>query len=233
MVCANIFPRNYKFQLQNSNLTIYQPDTLNQLGALHKKIMNSSISIVQQRKISSLILRNSFIQQQHRFFHRKATTNQQQFNKQDVVISEGIRQRKPHSRDHVSFAWLKSLTEINDNKGKFVTLPILPGTTPKGFNSSISNSFLLTMQRAELLLRVIKEFTVNSDAKDKGMVLCGPVGIGKSMFAYLMAAYAWVNKYPLIYIVSWFFLLLCSNNIFMIVFAATMRCLDKPTHLLR
>lgn len=44
------------------------------------------------------------------------------------------------------------------------------------------------------------------------MVLSGPYGIGKTCFSYLIACYAWVNKYPLIYIVRCFALFVIKKQ---------------------
>jgi len=109
-------------------------------------------------------------------------------------------------RDHPNYAWLKEPNEIKNNIGKIVQLPILPCSKPIEFSNTVAQSFLLTKQRAELLLeRVIFN---NESHAEKGMVICGPHGIGKSSFAYLLAAYAWVNRLSLVYIVC------CVVNLF-------------------
>jgi len=118
-------------------------------------------------------------------------------------------QQEANMRDHPDYAWLKDTKKIKNNIGKFVKLPILPCAKPKEFSGTIAKSFLLTKQRAELLERVINDN--DPDEEDKGMVLCGPHGMGKSSFAYLTAAYAWVNKYAVLYIVRCFVLFFCQK----------------------
>jgi len=193
-------------------------------------------SVVQQLKASSLIFRflqqhtnkPNFsssvtpLQQKHvRFFQRQASqvnyfstkpsSNQQQINEKAAAANTST-QQKLNNRDHPAYGWLKQLDEIKKNVGQFVQLPILPCEGPKEFDDVITKSFLLTNQRAELLERVINAIKVpNELATGKGMVLYGPNGMGKTSFAYLMAAYAWVNRLPLVYIV-------CCELVCLIIF---------------
>ena len=103
-------------------------------------------------------------------------------------------------RDDPNFAWLKTTAGIEAHTNKIVKLPVLPCEFPKGFGVDTAAKFFLTKQRASVLLRAIKESN-NFNYHDKGLVTSGPHGIGKTCFTYLVAAYAWVNRYPLIYIV--------------------------------
>jgi len=135
------------------------------------------------------------------------------FNVQKVVFSFKLKNlaglphrcystkpRPPRNpRDNAKFKWLSKKSEFKNKIGQFVKLPILPNV-PKEFEKEISKGFLLTKQHAEILERIIKEVEAGGK-QDKGLVLYGPQGIGKSFFTYLVASYAWVNKYPLIYIV--------------------------------
>jgi len=115
----------------------------------------------------------------------------------------------PSPRDDAKYAWLKSPTTIENNINKIVELPVFPQECrPKGITLTVAKNFFLTAQRASVLQRAIAEANdKNHDATyyfgyEKGMVIKGPFGIGKSCLTYLIASYAWVNKYPLVYIVS-------------------------------
>jgi len=104
-------------------------------------------------------------------------------------------------RDDPNFAWLKTTAGIEAHTNKIVKLPVLPCAHPKGFDDDTADKFFLTEQRASVLLRVKAESNKISSKDDKGLVTSGPHGIGKTSFTYLIAAYAWVNRYPLVYIV--------------------------------
>ena len=105
----------------------------------------------------------------------------------------------PPSRDDPKFAWLKSQQGIQNKVGQFVQLPILPCELPKDFSANVVDSYFLTQQRANLLRRVHNDFDILRG--DKGLALVGPHGVGKSCFTYLVASYAWVNHFPVCYIV--------------------------------
>lgn len=111
------------------------------------------------------------------------------------------------SRDDAKFNWLKRDKIISAAEVcKFVELPVFPPDCyPKEFTSLIARNFFLTTQRAALVERIINELeSTDENNTEKGMVLSGPYGIGKTCISYLIACYAWVNKYPLIYIVRCF-----------------------------
>ena len=46
---------------------------------------------------------------------------------------------------------------------------------------------------------------INLFFSNKGLVLSGAAGVGKSLMGYILASFAYINKYPLIYIVKQFF----------------------------
>jgi len=178
-----------------------------------------------QLKSSSHLFRNSFLQenkqtfpsiftapeyqpkQQLRLFQRSASqlkyfsTNKpaSQIIDNVAAVANTSTSQATSSRDDPAYAWLKNLDEIKKNIGNFVTLPKLPCDQPKDFRDSFAKSFLLTQQRAELLENVI----LDDSNEEKGLILCGPQGMGKSALAYLIAAYAWVNRLPLVYIVRY------------------------------
>ena len=107
----------------------------------------------------------------------------------------------PPSRDDPKYAWLKSQQNIQNKVGQFVQLPILPCEKPKDFGLKIAENYFLTQQRANLLKRVVNDFETYRDYGDKGLALVGPHGVGKTCFTYLVASYAWVNHFPVCYIV--------------------------------
>ena len=107
----------------------------------------------------------------------------------------------PTQRDDAKFNWLRSLDTIKSNTGTFVELPEFQCDLPKDFSSTVANNFFLTSQRAALLEQIINDFERKERFDEKGFVLAGPHGMGKTCFSYLVASYAWVNMYPLIYIV--------------------------------
>jgi hypothetical protein len=85
--------------------------------------------------------------------------------------------------------------------GKFIPLPIFGGEScqyvPKDFCPQ--ENFFLSEQRFRILKDVITE-------SQEGYLFVGPHGVGKSFLAYFVACYAWINHFPLIYIVCLFLL---------------------------
>jgi hypothetical protein len=90
--------------------------------------------------------------------------------------------------------------ELQHLIGKFIPIPLLGEELdeyPKDFNPDFPFLFL-TQQMVDLLNEVI---TRNSTGKRiGGYVYTGPNGVGKSGISYLIASYAYVNGYPLVYI---------------------------------
>jgi DNA replication protein DnaC len=79
---------------------------------------------------------------------------------------------------------------------KFIPLPTFGDEedphVPKDFNPK--ENFFLSQQRFQILKEVIEK-------PSAGLLLVGPHGVGKSSLTYFVACYAWLNRFPLIYIV--------------------------------
>lgn len=65
---------------------------------------------------------------------------------------------------------------------------------PKDLSLLKSEKFLFTEQRFQLFEKLFESTT-----NEKGCTLIGPHGVGKSLFAYFLGSYAYINKYILIY----------------------------------
>jgi hypothetical protein len=118
----------------------------------------------------------------------------------------------PETRNDVTFEYLrgleKDLSRLEKNIGKFISLPIFGGKespyVPKDFDPK--ENFFLSEQRFEILKEVVAESSA-------GLLFVGPHGVGKSSLAYFVACYAWLNRFPLIYIVLTSFYLLFSQDV--------------------
>jgi hypothetical protein len=118
----------------------------------------------------------------------------------------------PETRSDVTFDYLrgleKDLSRLEKNIGKFISLPIFGGKespyVPKDFDPK--ENFFLSEQRFEILKEVVAESSA-------GLLFVGPHGVGKSSLAYFVACYAWLNRFPLIYIVLTSFYLLFSQDV--------------------
>ena len=115
-----------------------------------------------------------------------------------------------------------SISQRNDSKfddlrsnnlaahiGKFIEIPLLGEEKedfPKNFEPHFPHIFV-TQELVDNLNEV-----VTKNGKDSGYVYSGPNGVGKSILAYLIACYAFVNGYPLIYIVCIMFYVSLSLN---------------------
>jgi len=193
----------------------------------HKQTIKMNKRVIQPLKSSpSILFRNCFLQSLS--FNVSATSTLQRFYQHKKLVATKLTKKAktpvvvqtpsqstsaigtteaPSLRDHKDYAWLLSLETIKSNIGKFVKLPVLPlGIAPKNFSDCIVNNFLLTEQRAALLERIINEINEPFPLmSEKGMSVKGTTGVGKSVFSYLVAAYAWVNRLPLVYIVCCLF----------------------------
>jgi len=133
-----------------------------------------------------------------------ATLNQQYAEGSSGSVSD---------RDNPLYAWLRgSKEDIAKHVGRFVSLPTLPCSFPKQFDSTVASYYFLSAQRASMLHQIISDFESTVISDQKGLALYGPHGVGKSSFTYLVAAFAWVNRYPLIFIVCVTVLLAMNIN---------------------
>lgn len=115
------------------------------------------------------------------------------------------------SREDTTFDYLrdldKDLSSLEKQIGKFIPLPIFGGKespfVPKDFDTK--ENFFLSKQRFQIFKEVVKESSA-------GLLFVGPHGVGKSYLTYFIASYAWINKFPLIYIVIYSFYLLFSQD---------------------
>jgi hypothetical protein len=106
----------------------------------------------------------------------------------------------PETRNDATFDYLrgleKDLSRLEKNIGKFIPLPIFGGKesphVPKDFDPK--ENFFLSEQRFQIL----KEIVAESSA---GLLFVGPHGVGKSSLTYFVACYAYMNSFPMIYIV--------------------------------
>ncbi len=104
------------------------------------------------------------------------------------------------SRKDVNFEYLrgleKNLSPLEQKIGNFIPLPIFGGKespyVPKDFDPK--ENFFLSQQRFEILKEVVTEISA-------GLLFVGPHGVGKSSLTYFVACYAYLNSFPLIYIV--------------------------------
>ena len=109
--------------------------------------------------------------------------------------------KEPKSRNDTDFLYLKGLekdlSSLEKQIGKFIPLPVFGGKespyVPKDFDPK--ENFFLSEQRFQILQEVIKKSSA-------GLLFVGPHGVGKSYLTYFIACYAWINRCPLIYIVS-------------------------------
>jgi len=117
-------------------------------------------------------------------------------------ISEVLKKKRTHER----YNHLRNLHDpTNMNKlqtliGTFIDLPVFgyeeSDLVPNEFDPKAK--YLLTQQRFEILKEVVDG--------SRGMVLSGPRGVSKSYTLYLIAAYAFVNSIPLLFVprcLSW------------------------------
>ncbi|KAG2372842.1 hypothetical protein C9374_013122 [Naegleria lovaniensis] len=111
-------------------------------------------------------------------------------------ISEDLRKERENPR----YDYLRNLHDPTNMKklekliGTFIDLPVL-GTkdrelSPTAFNPNAK--YLLTQQRFDVLKTLVNGST--------GMVLSGPYGSSKSYTLYLIAAYAFVNSFPVLFV---------------------------------
>jgi hypothetical protein len=106
----------------------------------------------------------------------------------------------PKSRKDVAFEYLRGLerdlSPLEKQVGKFIPLPIFGGKespyVPKDFDPK--ENFFFSEQRFEILKEIIAESSA-------GLLFVGPHGVGKSSLTYFVACYAYMNSFPLIYIV--------------------------------
>ena len=106
----------------------------------------------------------------------------------------------PESRKDIAFEYLrgidKDLSPLEKQVGKFIPLPIFGGKespyVPKDFDPK--ENFFLSEQWFQILKEIIAETSA-------GLLFVGPHGVGKSSLTYFVACYAYMNCFPLIYIV--------------------------------
>ncbi|EFC43138.1 predicted protein [Naegleria gruberi] len=111
-------------------------------------------------------------------------------------ISEGLRKERTNAK----YDYLRNLHDPTNMKklenfiGTYIDLPVFgkedSDLSPKDFDPN--DKFLLTQQRFDILKKVVNGST--------GLVLSGPHGISKSYTLYLIAAYAFVNSIPALYV---------------------------------
>ena len=105
-------------------------------------------------------------------------------------------------RNSIKFNFLRNLNEqpqklkeLENKIGTFFELPHFGSSmsdyVPKDYVSN--EPYFFTKQR----FLIFKEAIEN---KKGGLLLSGPHGVGKSYISYLIATYAYVNSYPLLYI---------------------------------
>jgi hypothetical protein len=114
------------------------------------------------------------------------------------------------NRNDIKFNFLRNLNEepqklkeLEKKIGTFFELPIL-GSVDSDFvpKDYVPEHYFFSKQRFLILNEII-----NNENKriTGGLVLSGPHGVGKSYISYLIACYAFINSYPLLYIPR------CSN----------------------
>ena len=67
-------------------------------------------------------------------------------------------------------------------------------------HTSFFQCYYVAPQRLDILRRVNNDFAHRPLAKDRGLILSGPDGCGKSAAAYLLAAHAFINRHCVLYV---------------------------------
>jgi len=112
--------------------------------------------------------------------------------------------------------------------GEFIKLPDL-GERPKELGGPLQK-MLLTQQRLDHIKEVAKELKFgqeefSGEPSERGRILSGPNGIGKTVLSYLTAAFAWANGAIILYIVC-FYMLFHSYYLFKVT---NLTLINSPT----
>jgi ABC-type glutathione transport system ATPase component len=112
-------------------------------------------------------------------------------------------QLEPSNRSEEKFNFLRSLQDgtsmetLESMIGQFIEVPIISTQARMRPLRGNLTSVLLTRKMVDILKEVVYNGTRNF-----GFALAGPSGIGKSTIMYMIAGWAYVNSYPLLYVVS-------------------------------
>lgn len=117
----------------------------------------------------------------------------------DIVKTEISNVKQPtdyEKKSERNEKMFQSLLHDNIQKleGEFIDLPSL-GQYPKGFTLEKASKFYFTKQRYHFFNSLLQTKSLS-----KGCTLIGPHGVGKSLFTYFLASYAYINHYFLVYI---------------------------------
>ena len=118
------------------------------------------------------------------------------------------------SRSDQKWAYLRDIKEFEKLKGCTVELPQLGGSFvqyPKDMDSAIeyAEKFLITEDRIEVMRLFHTAVQIGQKSSEykgpvsqQGVILSGPIGVGKSVISYLLACSAYASDCILFYIVS-------------------------------
>jgi len=114
-----------------------------------------------------------------------------------------IADKRRSIQNNPQHSWLKTSELQKIKESKVLSIPRLPlPVNPKGFDElQTYEHFMLSEQRREILQEVTEFVTQkNLNKQSFGIIPSGPHGVGKSSIGLLLACYAFVNNYLVIYI---------------------------------